>query len=270
MAQSDAQRKRAKAKAREEYRRQFEERRAKRSTKTVKVQAFDPEVFLDQVRLQSWATIHTIVYAAALTAVLFAVGHAFGLGGVGAIAALLAIGSVFYYLLYVWNLDLRELKRVAAVVGVFLSYFVAWLAMSFLISNPPFFDDAAPELRCCEVFKQNGSAWEQAGGQYLWNAGDSTWHYNLSAQANHVAFNASNGTARILFGAYDSGGVARVSLEIFQPNFSTKNVDVEVRSDGLYVYDMFSQPLGAYTFNVTAIDRAGHTTPGRLSLDLLP
>ena len=101
------------------YRRELEEKRAKRLQGVIKVQPFDPRKFADQMRLGSWATIHTVIFAALVTAALTLAGRAYGAATVGAFAALLLIGAVYTYLLRVWNLDLRELARPAAAVGVF-------------------------------------------------------------------------------------------------------------------------------------------------------
>jgi hypothetical protein len=253
VAQSDADRKRAKAKAREAYRRQYEERRAKRQGKTAKVEPFDPVKFRDHVRVQSWASIHTIAFAAALTAALVLVGRAAGNQAAGAFAALLAIGSTYYYLLRVWGLDIREL-RLTSRVGIWLTYFVTWIMASFLVANPPFIDDAPPEIHAVTAYVQDvNGTWVQT---------------NLTA-----ADAANNATAQVRFRVVDSSPIRRVTFEYLAPLTSNTTAPVELfpGAGGEYAFTLTNITVapcrgGSYYFTIRAWDAADRSTSLSTSL----
>ncbi len=246
MAKELPDRKRTRAKSRDEYRRQFEERRAKRATKVMKVTPFDPQRYLEQVRLQAKAMIHTVAYAAALTGILIYVGHALGAQAVGGFAALLAIGSVFYYLLRVWDIDLRELGRVMMVVGVYLSYFITWFMTSYLVSNPPFLDSAPPEIR--EV-----SYWVQdANGSWV-------------ADAPGALNTTTNQTAQLRFRVVDNSAVTRVTLSYSEGRTGITHPPVEIRPDlrgyCAFTFQNLSLASGpSYHYIISAWDPADHLT----------
>ncbi len=231
MAQREPPRKGSKAASREAYRRDFEERRAKKLSKTLKVKPFDPAKFVEGMRIQAWATIHTIIYAGALTAGLILVGRAAGAQAIGAFAALLSIGSVFYYLLRVWGLDIREIGRTTAVVGIWLTYFVTWLMASFLMSNLPVIDEAPPEIHNLDVFVL---------------APNATWVHSTFTATNAIV----NDTAQVRFRVTDNSAIPRVTFSYRAWNATDPTAPVDLQPSA----------TGDYTFTFTALSRVrGHS-----------
>jgi hypothetical protein len=253
MAKGPPDKKRQREKSREAYMRQYEQKRADRAKKTGRTSkpvAFDPERFVEQIRMQSWATIHTVIYSAAVTAACIFAGRAAGAQAVGAFAALLLIGTVFPYLLRVWDIDLRKLGRATSVVGVFLVYFVAWLAVCFLAANPPLSDDAPPEIVCC--------------GAYEWNVTNASW-VHIPGTLEQARINTTNGTGRVEFGVFDNSGVRRVTLDVIATS-AWPTLELPVAANGVYDYDFTNLTRGAFYLTIRAFDGAEHTTQHTFSL----
>lgn len=245
MAKSGASRRgertRSRPQSREAYREEFERRRAERLSKALKVAPFDPEKFVRQIRAQSWATIHTVAFVLVLTAVCLFVGRALGSQAWGAFAALLGIGGLYLYLKRVWDIDVLELGKATSMVGVYLTYFVTWVMASFLLSNPPFYDDAAPEIHCCGFYEK---------------AANDSWVFVPGSSVN-----ATNGSARVEFLAFDNAAVTRVTLEVRDPSGSqAPPLELPVTADGVYRYD-FTNLVSrtTYVLSITAWDASDHT-----------
>lgn len=246
---------------REARRGDFERRQAERLSKGPKIQPFNPEKFVAQIRLQSWATIHTIVYAAAVTAVAVLGGRALGAPGWGALAGLLAIGSLFYYLLRFWDIDLRRLGKVTSQIGAFFTYFITWVMVSFLLSNPPVFDGVAPELRCCGFYVPAKAGNPGPNHTFLDVPGE--WSIAVPVPLSPATYtvNASDNQTLLEFGAFDGGGVSRVTLGWLGPHNITGETDLSVSQDGNYRHRILSLEANTtWRFEVAAEDFAGHVS----------
>ncbi len=238
--------------------REYERKRADRAKKTgrpPKPATFDPERFVEQIRMQSWATIHTVLYSALVTALCILAGRAAGAQAAGALVGLLLIGTVFVYLLRVWDIDLRKLGRTTSVVGVFLVYFVSWLAVCFLVANPPVSDDAPPEIICCGAFE--------------WNATSGNWTH-IPGTLEQARINTTNGTGRVEFGVFDNSGVRSVALDVIGPGSIVPwpPIEMPVTLDGVYRYDFANMTRGAYFLTLRAFDGADHVSQHTFSLQV--
>lgn len=242
--------------SRDAYREEFERRRAERLSKAIKVHPFDPQKFVQQVRAQSWATIHTVVFVIALTAVCLVVGRAFGAQAWGAFAALLGIGGLYLYLKRVWDIDVLELGKATSMVGVYLTYFITWVMASFLLSNPPFYDDAAPEVHCCRFAEYTtNSSWINETGQPWINA-------------TGTSVSNANGSVRVEFAAFDNAAVTRVELEVVSPSFSDRIV-FPVETDGVYDHVFTNITDGGYFLTVTAWDAYDHASTASSAMNVV-
>lgn len=285
MAKAPPDKKKARAQAREAYRRAYEERRAKQASRrgrTAKVPTFHAESYVHLLRMSSWASIHTILYSAALAATGIIAGRAAGSAAWGAFAALLCIGSLYYYLLRIWDIDLLKIHhgfsvgggvamgggrsvvgtsgKPTSVIGVYITYFITWIMVSFLLSNPPFFDGAAPEIKCC--------------GYYQGNVNNTSWVLVHGKSVNRTAGdpsdpNATNGTAMLEFGAYDNAAVGRVRLDISDPaGVAVESGDLPLSGNGTYRYVFPPLTVGSYLVNITAYDVNDHRTFAQDSLNV--
>ena len=250
---SKDERRRRAQKARDAYRREYERRRAERSKPdAVKVPPFDPEKFVDLERQRSKATLLTITFAAGATAALVAAGALAGIQAWTAFLSMLLIGALYPYLKWVWDIDMTKLGRPTSAVGLWFAYFVTWLMVSFIMSNPPFADYSAPEIFCCEYA--------------IWAANNATW-----LPVNATSINHTSGPVRVIVRVIDNMAVKGVTLERFAPNGSRLDVEQMVPSttaENRWNYDFTSVEAGSYTLNFLASDAAGHQASLRASMSV--
>lgn len=243
------ERQRAVQRARESYGREFEKKRAAKGG-PVKIPPLDPAKFVDQLRKQSWALIHTIAFAATLTTVLILAGRAAGLQAAGAFAALLLIGSLYYYLKIVWDIDLTALGKTTSTVGAFLTYFVTWLMLCFLLSNPPFHDEAPPVIRCCSFYDNPGVPTE--------------W-----VPVNGTTVNDTDGTVRVSAEVFDNSKVDQVFVDVADPSGTWANGSAMAHTEGhTYTIDLTGLRSGGYSINVRAVDTSGRASASSISLNV--
>src|SRR3990172_8167937 len=256
---------------RESRRGEFERRQAERLSKAPKVKPFDPDKFVAQIRLQAWATIHTVLYAAGLTAAFVLTGRALGAAGGAAFAALLGIGSLFYYLLRFWDIDLRKLGKITSQIGVFLTYFITWIMVSFLLSNPPVYDGVAPEIRCCGFYIPAKPGSQAFNHTFPDLPGEWSLAVPFSGLASSYTVNASDNQTLLEFGAYDGSGVSRVTLGwVADHNIRVNNTDLPLSADGAYRHVVTGlEPGTSWTFFISAYDAAEHVSTATASVTVV-
>lgn len=270
MARAPVDRRDERKHQREVYRREFERRQAEKVGKLPKIQPFQPEKFVAQIRTQSWATIHTVLFSAAVTAACILVGRALGSAAAGAFVALLAIGAVFYYLLRFWDIDLRRLGKVTSQIGVFFTYFITWVMVSFLLSNPPLFDGVAPELVCCGFYipAKAGSP----GPNHTFPDTPGNWSLAVPVPGTGASYTviASDNETVLEFGAFDGGVVSRIGLVWDGPHGQVGQTNLTVAQDGHYHHLVPNlEASTSWTFVITAYDLAGHESQARATVTVI-
>lgn len=245
----DARRRRAQ-RARDQYRKEMERKRAERMKgKDLKVPAFDPEEFIRLERLRSKAMLHSILYAAGVTVAFVGIGELLGLQLVFALLALLMIGSLYPYLKMVWDIDMTKLGRVSAPLGMWFGYFITFLMVSFVMSNPPFIDYASPQIACCDYYEpaNNTSApWAHVNGT------------NVSIDAGQV---------RIVAHVVDNHHVANVEIQLADPSGNFSAFTGMTRGPGdSWEFLLSPLELDDYTIFLRATDDAGHLSEARSSM----
>ncbi len=264
MARAPVDRRDERRRSRENYRREFERRQAEKQGRLPKIQPFQPEKFIAQIRTQSWATIHTVLFSAGVTAAFVLGGRALGAPGSFAFLALLGIGSLFYYLLRFWDIDLRRLGKVTSQIGVFFTYFITWVMVSFLLSNPPVFDGVAPELVCCGFYipAKAGST----GANHTFPEVLGNWSLGVPVQGTPGTYtvNASDNETVLEFGAFDGGGVSRVTLAWDGPHGASDETNLSVTPNGKYHHRVPNLEANtSWTFAITVVDFVGHVSFAR-------
>jgi len=217
---------------------------AARPPASTKVPPFDLAKFVEIERLRAKATLHAVLYAFAVTTVLILAGRAAGSAAAGAFAALGLLVTLRWYLSWVWGVDVTKLGKPTSLVGVFFAYFITCMMVSFLLSNPPFYDDLAPEVYCCQFFEPSGNG---------------TW-----LPADNSTVGVSAGSARIVAHVFDNAGVDPVNLSYLPPGGVWVNGSAMASGgSGAYAYTLTSLSAGDYTMVVTAVDTSGHVGEAR-------
>jgi hypothetical protein len=208
-----------------------------------KVTPFDLESFTELERLRSKAMLHSVLYALLASSALILAGRAAGIGGAGAIIALLLIGSLYWYLKIVWDVDMTKLGRPTSVVGVWFAYFITCIMVSFLLSNPPFHDELPPDIICCDFYEPSGNG---------------SWLLANNSQVNHSA-----GSALVEAHVYDNAGVAGVTLSYQRAGLWTNGTVMGPSGNGAYRATIDNLTVGSYTVFVRATDISGLTAIGQ-------
>jgi len=217
---------------------------AKRPAAPTKVPPFDLGKFLEIERLRSKSTLHAVLYALMVTTVLILAGRALGSAAAGAFAALGMMVTLRWYLKLIWGVDVTKLGKPTSLVGVFFAYFITCIMVSFLLSNPPFYDELAPEITCCSFFEPSVS-----GG----------WEH-----ANNSTVAAGAGSARVVAQVFDNAGVDHVNLSYQPPSGQWINGSLMAgEGAGAYAYVLSNLSKGDYTIVVRAVDTSGHAAEAR-------
>ncbi len=247
----DARRRRAQ-RARDAYRREVDRKRAERTKgKDIKVPPFDPKEFVRMERLRAIAMLHAIAYSGGLTALLIGVGELVGAPTPFALLALLLIGSLYPYMKKVWDIDMTKLGRWTAPIGMWFAYFITFMMVAFIMSNPPFIDYASPEIHCCEYFVpgNNTTLWVQVSATNVTIAG---------------------GQVKITAYVIDNNHVETVRVHFADPNGNMSNLSQMTPEEGnRWAYVLGDLQLKSYTVFLEAKDDAGHTTFSRASMTIV-
>lgn len=245
----DARRRRAQ-RARDNYRKEAERKRAERMKgKDLKVPPFDPKKFIEQERARSKAMLHAIFYAAFVTFALVGVGELIGAQLVMSLIALLMIGTLYPYMKYVWDIDMTKLGRWSAPLGMWFGYFITFMMVSFIMSNPPFIDYAAPHIVCCDYYEPTNNT-------------SAPW-----AQVKASNVSVAGGEVRIVAHVIDNHHVANVQIQFADPSGSFSAYAEMTRGAGdQWEYVLSPIELNAYTIFLRATDDAGHLTEARSSM----
>jgi hypothetical protein len=230
-------------KAIQERARQSARSGAKRATAPTKVPPFDLQKFLDLERLRSMATLHAVLYAVLVSTVFILAGRAAGSAAAGAFAALGMLVTLRWYLKFIWGVEVTQLGKPTSLVGVFFAYFITCIMVSFLLSNPPFYDELAPEVHCCTYFERdiNGS-----------------W-----VGAENSTVGAAAGSVRVVAQVFDNAGVDRVTLS-YQRGPSWVNDSVmSSEGGGSFAYEISNLSVGDYTIVARAVDTSSHASEAR-------
>jgi hypothetical protein len=245
----DARKRRAQ-RARDNYRKEVERRRAERMQgKGLKVPPFNAEEFIRLERVRSKAMLITIAYAAFIAIAIVGIGEVVEAPPFFAFIGLLLIGSLYTFLKRVFDIDMTKLGRWSSAAGLWFAFFITFMMVAFIMSNPPFLDKAPPLVECCTYFvptNNTSQPWEQVNA------------LNVSASAGHV---------RIVAHVVDNHRVAAVSIQYWNPNGNQSAAHAMVQGQGHdWVFELDTLDLNDYTIFVQATDDAGLTSATTTSM----